>query len=329
MLQLGVIGTNWITQQFIEAAQQTHTFQLREVYSRTQEHAQNLINQVNGTDTLITTDLTKFFASPEFEVVYIASPNSLHFQYICQAIAANKQVIVEKPMVSTRAEFLQIQELLQNHPGIYVLEAARHIHEPEFATLKQQVQQLDRIDGATITYRKYSSRYDLVLTGQEPNIFSPKFSGGALYDLGVYLLYDAVCLFGQPLSAQYLPQMIATGVDGQGTIVLHYDHFDVTMLVGKISNSILPSEIYSGKKTLSFDDGGTVRKIWNNYNDWQFTGADHNPMLAETEVFAQIIQQKDQTQFNQLWQMADQVNQLLTQIRLAAGIKFAADRSEA
>ncbi|MBA1395245.1 gfo/Idh/MocA family oxidoreductase, partial [Lactobacillus sp. XV13L] len=115
--------------------------------------------------------LDEFFASTRFDVVYIASPNSLHFQHICQAIKANKQVIVEKPLVSTRAEFLNIQELLDQHPHIYVLEAARHIHESEFATLKQQLQQLGPVSGATLTYRKYSSRYDLVLEGQEPNIF--------------------------------------------------------------------------------------------------------------------------------------------------------------
>lgn len=46
MLQLGVIGTNWITRQFIEAVQTTHTFNLLTIYSRTVEHAQNLANQL-------------------------------------------------------------------------------------------------------------------------------------------------------------------------------------------------------------------------------------------------------------------------------------------
>ena len=209
MLQLGVIGTNWITWQFIEAVQTTHTFNLLTIYSRTVEHAQNLANQLAKPQVEITTDLTDFFNNPRLDVVYIASPNSLHYHYICQAIRAHKQVIVEKPLVSTRREFLKIQELLTQYPDVFVLEAARHIHENEFKLLQKQVHNLPQIDGATLVYQKYSSRYDLVLAGQEPNIFSPKFSGGALYDLGVYLLYDALCLFGFPQAAHYFPPNVS------------------------------------------------------------------------------------------------------------------------
>ena len=142
MLQLGVIGTNWITRQFIEAVQTTHTFNLLAIYSRTVEHAQNLANQLAKPQVEITTDLTDFFNNPRLDVVYIASPNSLHYHYICQAIRAHKQVIVEKPLVSTRREFLKIQELLTQYPDVFVLEAARHIHENEFKLLQKQVHNL-------------------------------------------------------------------------------------------------------------------------------------------------------------------------------------------
>ena len=51
---------------------------------------------------------------------------------------------------------------------------------------------------AMFPYIQYSSRYDLFLQGEEPNIFSSTFSGGALVDLGVYPLFLAVGLFGEP-----------------------------------------------------------------------------------------------------------------------------------
>lgn len=325
MLRLGIIGTNWITQQFVEAGKANNTFKLTEVYSRMEEHAKAFVDKLKGNDITLTTDIDAFFDSDNFDVVYIASPNSLHFQYIKQAIKAGKQLVVEKPLVSTRAEFEEVTKLLKQNPQVYLFEAARHIHEKEFKALQNQVNQAKEIDGATIVYRKYSSRYDAVLAGQEPNVFSPKFSGGALYDLGVYLLYDAISLFGMPKDAEYIPQMLKTGVDGQGTIVLHYQTYDVTMLVGKISNSYLPSEIYTGKKTIMFNDGGTVRKIWDNQDDYTLEGPDRNPMLAETKVFADTINKQDRAEFEKLFRLADQVNQVLTTIRKKAGIKFAAD----
>ncbi|UQS81772.1 Gfo/Idh/MocA family oxidoreductase [Bombilactobacillus folatiphilus] len=326
MLKLGVIGTNWITRQFVEAAATSDSFQLTTIYSRTKSHAQQLAQQLNLTNVNLVTKRVDLFANSDVDVVYVASPNSHHYEDTMQALAAGKHVIVEKPLVSTRAEFLALQQALKEHPSRYVLEAARHIHEAEFQILQQKVQQLPQITGATLTYRKYSSRYDQVLAGEEPNVFSPQFSGGALYDLGVYLLYDAVCLFGMPMSAQYFPQMIATQVDGQGTLILHYQNFDVTLLVGKISNSYLPSEIYSNQQTLLFDDGGTVRKIWDNQTSHVQQFNEHNPMLAEAKAFSHIIQNHDQAEFERLWYLADQVNQLLTDVRQQAQIKFSADQ---
>ena len=49
---------------------------------------------------------------------------------------------------------------------------------------------------------KYSSRYNQVLEGKEPNIFLLIFLG-ALADLGVYLVYAALGWFGVPNESHY------------------------------------------------------------------------------------------------------------------------------
>jgi predicted dehydrogenase len=46
--------------------------------------------------------------SAKLDVVYIASPNSLHFAQAKQAILAGKSVIVEKPAFSTKEEMDEI-----------------------------------------------------------------------------------------------------------------------------------------------------------------------------------------------------------------------------
>ncbi|RTK47929.1 gfo/Idh/MocA family oxidoreductase, partial [Enterococcus faecalis] len=92
--------------------------------------------------------------------------------------------------------------------------------------------------------------YDAVLAGEEPNIFSPHFSGGALADLGVYPVYAAVAWFGKPQDVHYFARKLPTGVDGIGTAVLRYADFDVTIQTGKIADSELRSEIYFEDRTL-------------------------------------------------------------------------------
>lgn len=49
--------------------------------------------------------------------------------------------------------------------------------------------------GADFNYAKYSSKMPDLLAGQTPNVFSDRFAGGALMDLGIYPLYAAVRLF--------------------------------------------------------------------------------------------------------------------------------------
>ena len=40
MLRLGIVGTNWITKRFVDAAHESGLFELRAVYSRRLEKAQ-------------------------------------------------------------------------------------------------------------------------------------------------------------------------------------------------------------------------------------------------------------------------------------------------
>ena len=91
-MKLGIIGTNWITKQFVEAAEATGEFTLTSVYSRKVATAQKF-----GADFKNVTEyfdnLNEFFEQGTFEVVYIASPNSLHFEQTLQALKAKKHVI--------------------------------------------------------------------------------------------------------------------------------------------------------------------------------------------------------------------------------------------
>ena len=77
MIRFAVIGTNWITRQFVDAAHETGKLKLTAVYSRSLEQAQSFSN-----DYLVEhlfTSLDEMAQSDAIDAVYIASPNSLHF----------------------------------------------------------------------------------------------------------------------------------------------------------------------------------------------------------------------------------------------------------
>lgn len=334
MIHLGVIGTNWISHQFVAAALETKEYDLTAVYSRKLATAQAFGEKYG--DVEYATDLATFFGIAHMDTVYIASPNSLHFEQAKQAILAKKNVIVEKPAFSTPGEMAEIIQLA-NQQQVYFFEAARNIHEKSFQKIADLLPLKNEILGATFTYMKYSSRYDQVLAGQEPNIFSPHFSGGAVMDLGVYLVYAAVGWFGMPNESHYFARKIPTGVDGLGTIILRYDQFDVTLHTGKIADSFAPSEIYFENGTLILDSVNAISSAEfhdreRNERDVIAINVEENPMIEEARDFAAVINHPTDsvwgTRYEEWIELARNVNKIVANLRKSVGITFDADKQK-
>jgi Predicted dehydrogenases and related proteins len=331
MINLGIIGTNWITHQFVKAALDTGSYTLHSVYSRRLETAQQFAGEYEGT-ILCETDLDHFVNNTELSTVYIASPNSLHFSQAKAAILAGKHVIVEKPAFSNPTEMDEILALAKEQKVLF-FEAARNIHEKSFQKVADLLAEEKEIIGANFSYMKYSSRYDAVLNGEEPNIFSPKFSGGSLSDLGIYSVYAALAWFGKPESVHHFARKIATGVDGIGTVILRYANFDVTIQHGKIGESFLSSEIYFAQGTLWMNAVNAIEKA--ELHD-RHTGVralditvEENPMIEEARDFAAVIEApetpENQKRYETWCTLAQNVNHVLYEMRQQADIHFAAD----
>lgn len=327
MLKLGIIGTNWITAQFVDGARRSGEYELTAVYSRRLETAQKFAADVDASPALYT-DLDAFLTAPTFDVVYIASPNSLHGVQAIQALEAGKHVIVEKPMVASQRELEDLTATLKAHPDQFLFEAARHLYEPNFTRVREEVAAA-QISGATLTYMKYSSKYDAYLAGKEPNVFTTRFAGGALMDLGVYLVYAALAWFGEPEDATYVPTILPGGIDGTGVLHLEYPDFGVNLICGKTTQSYLPTEIYAGRQTLVVDSPEAISSIvWHGPDEKGKNLAgkvDKNPMIREAQAFADAINQKDTGMRDRQFALATAVHRLMSRVRVEAGIKFPND----
>ena len=59
-------------------------------------------------------DANKLLANPDINAVYIATPPSTHLEYALKALAAGKNVYIEKPMVLSIDEATQLEEAVSN-----------------------------------------------------------------------------------------------------------------------------------------------------------------------------------------------------------------------
>ncbi|EHD1677703.1 Gfo/Idh/MocA family oxidoreductase [Listeria monocytogenes] len=327
-MKLGIMGTNWITDSFIEGAINSGEWNLTAVYSRTEEKAR-AFGEKYGELTYFT-DIEEMGKSDALDAVYIASPNALHYQHAVSLLKNKKHVIVEKPIFSTVAELEHAHQIAREN-NVFLFEAARHIQEPNFKRLQENIEKVGTIHGATLAYMKYSSRYDQVLNGEEPNIFSLKFSGGSIVDLGVYPLYSAITLFGEPVKATYFATKLPTGVDGLGPIILEYPTFNITIIQGKNSQSFLPSEIYGQKGTLIVDPLTGIEKItfYDNATKEETELAGPivaNDMQFEAAEFARIIEQSDRDTYEYLSDLSLKVLRVSNELRHQNDIWFDAEK---
>lgn len=328
MINFGTVGTGWITSSFIEAAQLSKELKLTAVYSRSEENAQIMADTYGATSVF--TDIETMAASDAIDAVYLASPNSFHYEQAILFLKNKKHVICEKPIFSNMQELTDAYKVAEEN-GVFLFEAIRNIHTPNFRILKENLHLAGKVRSAILPYIQYSSRYDLFLQGEQPNIFSAEFSGGALVDLGVYPLYLAVGLFGAPKRSSYHPVLLHSGVDGSGTLVLEYEDFVCTILCSKVSHSTLLCEIHGESGTFVLEDAAPISQIEfvdSHSKDGKILSVPQveKDMVYECLTIASVIKSKDVQKYQELKKLSEIVMSITEGARKQNNIVFGTEK---
>lgn len=326
MIKFATIGTNWITQEFIRAASTVPDLVLSAVYSRTEETAKDFAEKTGA--PAIFTSLEELAASKEVDAVYIASPNALHAEQAIFLLQHGKHVLCEKPFASNTKEVRAMVEAAQQN-GVVLMEALKTTLLPNFQAIREHLPKIGKIRRYFASYCQYSSRYDAYKEGIVLNAFNPAFSNGALMDLGIYCLYPLVVLFGKPQALKANSIMLASGVDGEGSIVLNYGEMDAVVMYSKIANSYVPAEIQGEEGSILIDAIHTPTKVEIRYRDGRIEDItvpqDKHPMYYEAKEWAEVIQSGNQQSSTNSHAHSLIVAEIMEEARKQTGIVFPAD----
>ena len=128
MIRYGTIGTNFIVDRFQEAAMENPSLHYSAVYSRNQETAGNFAAKY-GVETTYT-DLNAFACADDLDAVYIASPNSFHYEQAALLLSHGKHVLCEKPITSNARELEHLIQLAGQNNVIYCAASLRPATRP-------------------------------------------------------------------------------------------------------------------------------------------------------------------------------------------------------
>lgn len=326
-MKIGTIGTGVIVEQFLKAVNEVENVECTAVYSRKEETARNLADKYNIKQ--IYTDYDMLLKDKNINFIYIASPNSMHYEYALKALQNGKNVICEKPFTSTVKESKTLIDTAKEK-NLLLFEAITTLHLPNYLKIKEQIKAIGTLKLVQCNYSQYSSRYDKFLVGEITNAFNPAFSGGAIQDINIYNLHFVTGLFGKAKDVKYVANIAENGIDTSGIVTLKYDDFVCECVGAKDSNSPSFAIIQGTKGYIKLNSAaneclsveiGINGKI-ENYNEQKFS----NRMVYEIMDFENIYQNNDFEKCYKLLEHSLSVVETVVIARKDAGIIFAADK---
>lgn len=324
-MNVGTIGTGGITTWFLTCWQETGN-SCYAMYSRNQKRGEALRTQFHGEK--VYTELDSFLADENIDVVYVASPNSLHVLHAKQALLANKHVILEKPFTSTVEECEQLIQIAKER-DLFLMEGITVVDLPNYAKLASLLDRIGTIRMAVANMSKVSSKYEAYVRGERPNVFQTAYSGGALMDLNVYQVHLMTLLFGMPKTLSYIAQK-RDGIDFHGVLTMQYEDHLAICIAAKDSEASNNVEIQGEKGFLRIGSAAAMLssiELHTAQGVETYQLQDHElTHIYYIRAYLKMIEEKDYVQRDQRLAHTLDVMKVLVTARKDADIHFEADQ---
>lgn len=171
-------------------------------------------------------------ADPGIDAVYITTPHPQHLAIARAAIQSGKAVLVEKTFTATVPGAEELVALAGEH-RVFAMEAMWTRFLPSYVAIRELI-----ADGAIGHVRQVQA--DLgVNRAYDPSdrAYGPEQGGGAMLDLGVYLVSVSQHLIGTPASVQVTGSLTHDGIDAEFALLLGYNDGRSATLLGSIQHA--------------------------------------------------------------------------------------------
>ena len=177
--KVGIVGAGWIAEKAAITLNGLEGFRPYAIGSRSLEKAEAFagkwgIERAYGSYSEVIDD-------PEVDLLYVATPHSHHFDITKEAILKGKPCLVEKAFMANHAQAKVIVDLARARK-VFLAEAIWTRYQPALRMVRDLIREgrigTPRLVTATLGYSM----------GNKERIMRPDLCGGALLDLGVYVI---------------------------------------------------------------------------------------------------------------------------------------------
>lgn len=326
-MKFAIIGTNFISHNFMQAAQRIPEFQLAAVCSRNLANAEKFAQQYQA--PYFCNDYQDIITNTTIDAAYIATPNAIHFEQALYFLNQGIPVLCEKPLASNLKEVDTLIATAQKN-NVLLMEAIMPVTLSNFFVIKENLKNIGPIRRAFFNFGKYSSRYDSYREGIVLNAFKNELSNGSLMDIGVYSIYNVVALFGVPEKIHASAFMLESGVDGLGSVIFTYPTMEAIIMHSKITDSSLASEIQGEDGNIVINAVSIPSQITltlRNQPSQDISVPQYKEtMYYELKEFIDCVTTGKKESSLVPYQLMHDVHQTMTQIRKQINLVFPADK---
>lgn len=246
-LKFGIIGAGGMAERMADTVRQMKDVELYAAASRTEAKAKEFAEKYGAGKYY--GNYEALMEDPEVELIYIATPNHLHYQQARACIQHGKPVLLEKPFTLNERQAQALIDLAEMHQ-VFLCEAMWVRFMPLIQKLKREIEN-GRIGEVTAVTANIG--YDLK---DKERLNRLDMGGGALLDIGVYPITFALQILGTEIDNISTSMVrMNSGVDAQEFVNLVYTNGAVAGLYASmLSNTDKQGTIYGTDGYIVVDD---------------------------------------------------------------------------
>ena len=190
----GIIGLGNIALHFANAIKLTVNANLKGVSSKEKNKIKKFQQEFQIDNKYCFNNYEDLISCDEIDAIYIALPNSLHFEFIIKCIEAKKKILIEKPITINFSEIKEIKRRYDTN-NFFISEAFMYLHHPQIIKIidllkNNEIGKIISIRSSfgkdILTKKKYLGFKIKKKQNMKNRLFNPKLGGGAILDLGCY-----------------------------------------------------------------------------------------------------------------------------------------------
>jgi len=227
----GILGTGKIAGKFIEGLETVKGAKAYAVASRTEEKALEFANQYSV--QVAYGSYAEMVNDPLVDVIYIATPNNLHYENTMLCLHAGKAVLCEKPFALNSSQLKEMIALAKAKK-VFLMEALWTRFLPTIDKVMGLI-----ASGAIGEPHMIKADFGFKANySPESRLFDPALGGGSVLDIGIYPLFLSMLLFGKPTAVKSLAINAPTGTDMSTGILLSHDKGRLSVLASSFAVSL-------------------------------------------------------------------------------------------